>query len=164
MVLQRAHGVPPATVVEKAVEPGKNYTVNKSWALSLLAQQHYGLVNPTVLDILLEHNPQITDVSRVLANEPIEVPPLTDEQFLGLDPDGKHHIYLGTFDDQQSIRALTKHPLLQGKTLRTDLRQVSSDILWYRLTAGGFQSREDAMQVLTSLKQQGVLPALAASP
>ena len=164
MVLQRDHGVPPATVVAKPVEPGKNSTVNKSWALSLLAQQHYGLVNPTVLDILLEHNPQITDVNRIPADEPIEVPPLTDEQFVGMDPDGRHHIYLGTFDDQRSIRNLTKHPLLQGKTLKTALRQVSSDIFWYRLTAGGFQSREDAMQVLTSLKQQGVLPAFAASP
>jgi general secretion pathway protein A len=164
MVLKRAHGVPPATVVEKAVEPGKNFTVNKSWTLSLLAQQHYGLVNPTVLDILLEHNPQITDVSRVPANEPLKIPPLTDEQFLGMDPDGRHHIYLGTFDDQQSIRALMKHPLLQGKTLKTALRQVSSDILWYRLTAGGYQSREDAMQVFRSLKQQGLLPAFAASP
>jgi len=164
MVFQRAHSVPPATVVEKAVEPGKNYTVNKNWTLSLLAQRNYGFVNPTVLDILLEYNPHITDVSRVPANEPIEVPPLTDEQFLGLDPDGKHHIYLGTYDDQQSIRALTKHPLLQGKTLRTDLRQVSTDILWHRLTARGFQSREDALQVLRSLKQQGLLPALAASP
>jgi general secretion pathway protein A len=164
MVLQRAHSVPPATVVEKAVEPGKNYTVNKSWTLSLLAQQHYGLVNPTVLDILLEHNPRITDVNRIPADEPIEVPPLTEEQFLGTDPDGKHTLYLGTFDDQPSIRTLMKHPLLQGKTLKTTLRQVSGDIIWYRLTARGFQSREDALQVLRSLKQQGVLPAFASSP
>ena len=164
MVLKRTQGVPPATVVEKAVEPAKNFTVKINWPLSLLAQQHYGLVNPTVLDFLLEHNPQITDVSRVPADEPIEVPPLTEEQFLGMDPDGRHHIYLGTFDDQQSIQTLRKHPLLQGKTLKTTLRQVSSDILWYRLTAGGFQSKEDALQVLRSLKQQGVLPAFAASP
>jgi hypothetical protein len=61
------------------------------------------------------------------------------------------------------MQTLMKHPLLQGKILNTARRKISGDIFWYRLTAGGFQSREDAMQVLRSLKQQGVLPAFAAS-
>jgi hypothetical protein len=163
-VLKRDKGVPPATVIQKPVEPEKNATVQKGWALSLLAQQHYGLVNPTVLDILMEHNPQITDVNWIPAGDPIKVPPLTDELFLGTDPDGRNHIYLGTFDDQRSIQTLMKHPLLQGKTFKTALRKVSNDIVWYRLTAGEFQSREDALQVLRSLKQQGALPAFPASP
>jgi general secretion pathway protein A len=148
----------------KAVEAKKTVIVKKGRNLSDLAQEHYGLVNPTVLDILLEHNPKITDVNRIPADEPIEIPPLTDEQFLGMDPDGRHNIYLGTFDDQRSSQTLMKHPLLQGKTLKTDRRKVSGQMFWYRLTAGGFQSREDAMQILRSLKQQRVLPAFAASP
>jgi general secretion pathway protein A len=190
MALKRDHSVPPAAVVEKAVpaavvekaapvqakidmqepeapravEAKKTVMVKKGQTLSVLAQEHYGLVNPTVLTILLEHNPQITDVNRIPADEPIEVPPLTDEQFLGMDPDGRHHIYLGTFDDQRSMQTLMKQQLLQGKTLKTDRQKVSGKIFWYRLTAGGFQSREDAMQVLRSLKEQGDLPAFAASP
>jgi general secretion pathway protein A len=163
MVWQRVQGVPPATAVEKAVEPEKTLAVKKNMALSSLARQHYGLANPTVMDFLLEHNPHITDMNRIPADEPIEVPPLTEEQFLGTDPDGKHYIYLGTFDDEQSIQTLRNHPLLQGKTLKTTLRNVSSDSPWYRLTAGGFQSKKDALQVLRSLKQQGVLPAFAPS-
>jgi septal ring-binding cell division protein DamX len=93
----------------------------------------------------------------------MKIPPLTDERFLGRDPDGKFHIYLGTFGDQRSIQALKKHPLLQGKTFKTALRKVSSDVLWYRLTAGGFQSKEEALQALRGLKKQGVLPAFPAS-
>ena len=138
--------------------------MKKNVALASLAQQHYGLVNPTVLDFLLEHNPHITDVNRIPADQPIEVPPLTEEQFLGMDPDGTHFVYLGTFDDEQSIQSLRKHPLLQGKTFKTVFRNASGDTPWYRLTAGGFQSKKDALQVLRSLKQQGVLPAFAASP
>jgi len=164
MVWKQVQGVPPATAIEKAVEPVKTFTMKKNVTLMFLAQQHYGLANPTVLDILLKHNPQITDMNRIRADEPIEVPPLTDEQFLGTDPEGRYQIYLGTFDDQRSIQTLREHPLLQGKTFKTALREVSSDVAWYRLTAGGFQSREDALQVLSSLKQQGVLPAFAASP
>jgi general secretion pathway protein A len=45
--------VPAQTKVEKkeqrpAVEPGTSITVQKGWTLSLVAQQHYGLVNPTI--------------------------------------------------------------------------------------------------------------------
>jgi len=186
-VLKRDRDTAPVTVVEKtapeaiveksvpvqakirkqeqpqAVEPEKTVTVKRGWTLSLLAQQQYGLVNPTVLDILLEQNPRITDVNQIPADEPMKIPPLTDERFLGRDPDGRFHIYLGTFGDQRSIQALKKHPLLQGKTFKTALRKVSSDVLWYRLTAGGFQSKEEALQALRGLKQQGVLPAFPAS-
>jgi hypothetical protein len=162
MVLNRYQDVPPVTAVEKAVEP-ETTTVKKERALAALAQQRYGFVNPTVLDILLEHNPHITDLNRLPTDEPINAPPLTDELFLGMDPDGRYHIYLGTFDDQRSIETLWNHPLLQARTLKMGLRRVSSNILWYRLTASGFQSREDAMQVLRTLKQQGILPAFAAS-
>ena len=162
MVLNRYQDVPPVTAVENAVEP-ETTAVKKERALAALAQQRYGFVNPTVLDILLEHNPHITDLNRLPTDEPINAPPLTDELFLGMDPDGRYHIYLGTFDDQRSIETLWNHPLLQARTLKMGLRRVSSNILWYRLTASGFQSREDAMQVLRTLKQQGVLPAFAAS-
>jgi hypothetical protein len=70
---------------------------------------------------------------------------------------------LGTFGNQRPIQALRKQPLLQGKALQTSLRKASRSILWYRVTVGGFSSREDALQALRSLKQQGVLPAFAAS-
>jgi general secretion pathway protein A len=147
----------------QTVELEKTVTVKKGWTLSLLAKQQYGFVNPTVLDILLERNPQIIDVNQLPADKPMKIPSLTEERFLGRDPDGRYHIYLGTFDDQQSIQALKKHPLLQGKTFKTKLRKVSSDGLCYRVTAVGFQSKAEALKVLHDLKQQGVLPAFAAS-
>jgi hypothetical protein len=174
---------PPATeaVVEKAVsvrakiekqnqpqavEPEKTVTVKKNRTLrtlSYLAQQHYGLVNPTILDILLEHNPQITDVNRIPADKQIKFPSLTEEKFLGRDPDGRHRIYLGTFGDQRSIQALRKHPFLKGKTFKITPRKVSSDRLFYRVTVMGFKSKQEALHVLHDLKQQGLLPAFAAS-
>jgi general secretion pathway protein A len=159
MVFYRDKGVSPA----KAVEPEKN-TVKRNLTLSSLARQHYGLVNPTVLDFLLENNPHITDMNRLPTDEPIVVPPLTEEKFIGVDPNGTYSVYLGTFDDQQSIQTVTNHPLLQGLTLKATPRNVSNDVLWYRLTAVGFRTRDDAMQVLKSLKQQGLLPAFAPSP
>jgi general secretion pathway protein A len=178
-VLKRDRGATPPTmitVVEKAnpiqakiqkqlpaVELDKFITVKKGWTLSLMAKQQYGFVNPTVLDIMLEHNPQITDVNQIPADEQMKIPAITDEMLLSRDTDGKYQVYLGTFGDQRSIQALRIHPLLQGKAFKAAQRKVASNVFWYRVTVGGFSSREDALQALRSLKQQGVLPAFAAS-
>ncbi len=146
-----------------AVGPGAVVTVKKGWTLSYLAQQYYGLSNPTILDILLEHNPQIKDVNQIFADEQMKVPALTEEMFIGPDADGRYHIYLGTFGDQRSLQALKKNPLLRGKMFSTTRRIAASDVLWYRLNVSGFPSREEASQAFRSLKKQGVLPAFAAS-
>jgi len=145
-----------------AAEPERTVTAKKGWTLSFLAKQQYGFVNPTILDILIERNPQITDVNRLPADRPMKIPPLAEERFIGRDADGRHHIYLGTFVDQQSVQALKNHPLLRGKTFRTKLRKVSDEGLCYHVTAAGFQSKEEALHVLRELKRQGLLPAFAA--
>jgi hypothetical protein len=132
--------------------------------LASLARQHYGIVNPTVLDFILRYNRNITDINRVPADEPITVPPLADEEFFGVDEKGKPFLFLGTFEDEQSIQALRNHPLLKGKTIKTTLREVSSDTHWYRLTVGGFRTDKEAEKVFRSLKGQGVLPAFPAAP
>ncbi len=151
------------TPPEKSIAP-ENPVVKRSVTLSSLARQHYGVVNPTVLDILLQHNPHIADMNRVPVDRPIEVPQLTDDQLLGIDEDGKPFLYLGTYDDEQAIQALRNNALLKGKTFKTTLREVSSNTHWYRLTASGFKTTADARKTLESLKQQGLLPAFATSP
>ena len=181
-VLQRDQVIAPPTptaIVEKAIPtqakkkqqeellpavvPGTVITVKKGWTLSLVAQQYYGLANPTVLDVLLEHNPQITDVNQIFADQQMKIPTLTEEMFLGPEADGRYYIYLGTFGDQRSMKALRKNPLLQGKAVETKLRIASSDVLWYRMKASGFSSRGEALLTLRGLKEQGVLPAFTAS-
>ena len=164
LVLKPSAAVPPPPVVQALVAPATPPIVKKNINLASLAQRHYGVVNPTVLDILMQHNRHITDMHRVPTDEPIIVPPITDKEFFGTDDDGKPYLYLGTFEDEKSIQALRNHPLLRGKTLKTALREVSIDTHWYRLTAGGFKTKRDAEKVFRSLKEQGLLPAFSASP
>ena len=163
-VFKQGAALPPAPVAEKAVAPAPPPIVKKNITLASLARQHYGFANPTILDILLLHNRNITDINRVPADETIEVPPLTDEQFFGTDTDGRPTLYLGTFENEQAIQMLRNHPLLLGETLRTTLREVSSDTHWYSLTAAGFKTKQDAEKVFRSLKEKGALPAFAAQP
>ena len=146
----------------RAAQQEQTITLQKGMTLSLLARQQYGFVNSTVLDILLEHNPKITDVNRIPAGQTMKIPLLTEEMFVSQDMEGRYRAYLGTFSEQKGVQALKIHPLLRGKTFRTVLRKVSAESLSYRLTAGGFQSREEALQVLRDLRKQGLLPAFAA--
>jgi hypothetical protein len=151
-------GKPPAAGLQKVV------TVKKGWTLTLLSQQHFNGVNPTLLDLIMEHNPQITDLHRITENEKIRIPVITESLFLSRDPDRGYSIFLGTFGDRQPIEVLRKQPVLRDKTIRIAPRKVSRDETWYRASVDGFQTEEQALQALRSLKQQGLLPAFAASP
>ena len=151
-------GKPPAAGQQKVV------TVKKGWTLTLLSQQHFNSVNPTLLDLIMEHNPQITDVNRITENEKIRIPVITEGLFLSRNPDRGYSVFLGTFVDQQSIEVFRKQTVLRDKTIRIAPRKVSHGETWYRASVDGFQTEEQSLQALRSLKQQGLLPAFAASP
>jgi len=152
-------GAPPvATAQQKVV------TVKRGWTLTHLSQQHFKGVNPTLLDLIMEHNPQIKDVNRITENEAIRIPIITEAVFLRKEPDRGFGVFLGTFADRQSIEVFRKQAVLRDKTIRIAPRQVSRDETWYRASADGFETQEQALQALRNLKQQGLLPAFAASP
>jgi general secretion pathway protein A len=179
-VLKQDRGGTPPVVVETAVPlkakktttkgkvpaagQQKVVTMKKGWTLTLLSQQHFNGVNPTLLDLIMEYNPQITDVHRIMENEKIRIPVITESLFLSRDPDRGYSIFLGTFGDRQPIEVLRKQPVLRDKTIRIAPRKVSRDDTWYRASVDGFQTEEQALQTLRSLKQQGLLPAFTASP
>jgi general secretion pathway protein A len=179
-VLKQDWGDTPPVVVETAVPlkaktttkkgkppaagPQKVITVKKGWTLTLLSQQHFNGVNPTLLDLIMEHNPQIKDVNRITENEKIRLPVITEGLFLSRVPDRGYSVFLGTFADRQSIEVFRKQAVLRDKTIRIAPRTASRDETWYRASADGFQTQEQALQALRSLKQQGLLPAFAASP
>jgi hypothetical protein len=112
----------------------------------------------------MEHNPQIKDVNRITENEKIRLPVITEGLFLSRVPDRGYSVFLGTFADRQSIEVFRKQAVLRDKTIRIAPRTASRDETWYRASADGFQTQEQALQALRSLKQQGLLPAFAASP
>ena len=151
-------GQPLASGQQKVV------TVKKGWTLTLLSQQHFNGVNPTLLDLMMEHNPQIKDVNRITENEKIRIPVITEGLFLSRVPDRGYSVFLGTFVDRQSIEVFRKQPALKDKTIRIAPRTASRDETWYRASVDGFQTEEQALQALRILKQQGLLPAFAATP
>lgn len=151
--------VPPAAAVQHRV-----ITVKRGATLTLISQQQYNGVNPTLLDLIMEHNPQIRNVNRISENEKVRIPVITDRLFLRKEPDRGYGVFLGTFIDQQSIEVFRKQAVLRDKTIRIAPRKVSNVETWYRASVDGFQTEEQALQALQALRGQGLLPAFAASP
>lgn len=139
-------------------------SVKKGWTLSLVAQQYYNNVNPTLIDLILEFNPQITDLNRIFVNQQIKIPRITEESLLIQTPGQSYKIYLGTFNDEQFVHSLKKKLVLKGKTLEVVPRKVSPRDTWLRVLAGEFKTREESLRAIRALRQQDLLPAFVGSP
>lgn len=159
--------VPSAPVetagAEQTGRPPENIiTTGPAKTLSLLAREHYKYVNPTVLDLILRYN-QMSDVNRTIANKKIKLPVITEELLLSQSPNKTYKIYLGTFTSERSIDVFRNHPVLTEKTIRMRPRKVTRDDLWLRVTAEGFETREEALNAVATLRRQGLLPAFSGS-
>ena len=154
--------------IEKEGSPRKAteriVSVKEGWTLSILAQQHYNHVNPTLIDLILEFNPQITDLNLIFVNQQIKIPSITEELLLIQTPGQSYKIYLGTFNDEQFGHSFKKNLVLKGKTLEVVPRKVSPRDTWVRVLAGEFKTREESLRAIRALRQQDLLPAFVGSP
>jgi len=150
--------VPPKNATEIIV------SVKKSWTLSLLAQEYYNNVNPTLIDLILEFNPQITDLNRIFVDQQIKIPRITEELFLIQAPNQSYKIYLGTFNNKQFGYSLKENPVLKGKNLEVIPHKVSQKDTWFRVVIGEYKTRDESLKAIQALRQQGLLPAFVSSP
>jgi general secretion pathway protein A len=159
---------PPWERKEKAVsleKPAERIvSVREGWNLNLMARQYYHTVNPTLLDLILEFNPQITDLNRIFIDQQIKMPTLTEDLILLKTPDHKYKIHLGTFSGERPVQPFKNNPVLKGKRIEIVSRRVTPRDTWFRVLAGEYQSKEEGLKVIRALRQQGLLPAFAASP
>jgi general secretion pathway protein A len=159
---------PPWEKRGKAVFPEKPaeriVSVREGWNLNLMARQYYHQVNPTLLDLILEFNPQITDLDRIFIGQQIKMPTLTEDLILLKTAGQKYKIHLGTFSGERSVQTFKNNPALKGKRIEIVSRRVTPRDTWFRVLAGEYQTKEESLKVIRTLRQQGLLPAFAASP
>lgn len=120
-----------------------------------LAREHYGRVNPTILDLILEANPSITDINRIPIHKRIMMPSLTEDSFILSVPNKPFTIHLGTYDHRPSLAVFQNQPILRGKTIEIMVRTISPKERWYRVEAGPFATKEEAATALKAMKQSG---------
>ena len=120
-----------------------------------LAREHYGRVNPTILDLILEANPSITDINHIPMHKGIVMPSLTEDSFILSVPDKPFTIHLGTYDHRPSLTVFQNQPVLRGKTIEIMVRTISPKERWYRVVAGPFATKEEAATALKAMEQNG---------
>ena len=123
-----------------------------------LGQRFYHTTNETLLDFILENNPEIANIHLIRVNQQINIPEIAGESLIIQSPDGSFKIYLGTFLSSESAKVYHREPVLQGKEFEVIPRKVSPNDTWYRITAGKFNNKEECLEVISILREKDLLP------
>ena len=128
--------------------------------LSIMALKYYGRGNLTMIDRVLDSNPEIMNANLININQAIRFPRITEESLILTSPDFRYKIHAGTFRTQDASKLYINEPILTGKEIEIIPRQVSPQETWYRVIIGKFEDKEEALRTIQALKQKRLLPSL----
>ena len=129
-----------------------------------MALHYYPVVNASLLDFILEVNPEVTDSNLIFSSQKIKIPKITEESLLIRVSDDIYKIHVGTFSSDQDMHVYKDEPLLRGKKLEIVPRRVSAGETWYRILVGEFNTKEEALRSIQVLKGKKLLPLLDCLP
>ena len=154
--------VSPLTTPLTSTKEGDNISeivaIKKGQTISSLTEKYYRMVNNTLMDLILDANPAITDVHLIMVNQKIKIPKLTEELLMMQSTDHTYKIHLGTFQNSNFLRFYSSELALKGKAIEIFPRKVSPQDTWYRVVVGPFGHRNECLKVLGQLKEKGLLP------
>lgn len=134
--------------------------VKMGQTLSFLSQQYYQMTNATLLDFILQYNPEVANIHLINVNQKIKVLKITEISLLLPTSEGTYKIYLGTFWTPDFSRIFRNEPALKGKEIEIIPRKVSPQDTWYRIHAGTFDNQGEALKTIHLLVEKGLLPFL----
>jgi general secretion pathway protein A len=138
--------------------------VRKGQTVSQLTQKYFGRADLALIDLLLELNPEITNVHLIMVDQKIRIPHITEELLIIPYPDHTYKIHAGTFETPDPARLYSNEPELKGKKMEIFPRKVSSRETWYRVVIGKFDNKDEVLRMVSLLKKRGVLPAFGGFP
>jgi general secretion pathway protein A len=136
----------------------KTVTVKPGENIYSIAAHNYHVANTSVVDQILELNPQIVNSRKLFANQQLSLPDITEESLLIETGDGAYQVRLGTFLKPQYANFLKGEPALRGKGIQIIPRKLPGGETWYRAVAGKFSTREEGSKVIRELKAKGLSP------
>ncbi|MGE5253702.1 MAG: AAA family ATPase [Planctomycetaceae bacterium] len=150
---------PPASHRSKAeARIKKTVTVKPGENIYSIAAHNYHVANTSVVDQILEVNPQIVNSRKLFANQQLSLPDITEESLLIAIGDGAFQVRLGAFLKPQYANFLKEEPVLRGKGVQIIPRKLPGGETWYRAVAGKFSTREEGLKVIRELKAKGLSP------
>jgi hypothetical protein len=138
--------------------------VRKGQTVSQLTQKYFGRADLALIDLLLELNPEITNVHLIMVDQKIRIPHITEELLIIPYSDHTYKIHAGTFETPDPAKLYSNEPELKGKKMEIFPRKVSSRETWYRVVIGKFDNKDEVLRMVSLLKKKGVLPAFGGFP
>ncbi len=139
----------PEIRVKKIVEakPGVN--------LSSLAYEHYKVSDETLVDHILKLNPEITNPNLILVSQKIRIPEITESLLIVQYPEGLYKVHLRTFADFRSAGLFRRIAAPWAKEITIVPWKISAQETWYRVMAGPFVNRNEALLAIEAMKLKG---------
>jgi phage tail protein X len=138
--------------------------VRKGQTVSQLTQKYYGRADLTLIDFLLDLNPEITNVHLIMVDQKIRIPHITEELLIIRSPDHTYKIHMGTFEAPELAEPYNNEPALKGKKVEVFPQKVSPRETWYRVMIGNFDNKDETLKMISLLKGKGLLPAFGGFP
>ena len=137
----------------EANAPVNELTIKEGATLSSIATRHYGFVNATVLDCILESNPEIVDIDLVRSGSQVLLPQAVGKARFVKRPDGAFDIHAATFMTHREARDYAGRIGSDLGGVDIVKRRVAPAKDWYRVLVGPFASREEGRSALQSLER-----------
>jgi hypothetical protein len=138
--------------------------VERGEFLFSLAKKYYHTANTTLIALILDCNPEITNADLIILNQKIKIPKITEELLIIQYTEQTYKIHVGTFQNSSYVRIYRNEPVLKGKVIEVFSRKVSPKDNWYWVVVGPFTHKDDCLKVIDQLKGKGLLPIFGGSP
>ena len=139
-------------------------TVKRGQTIYSLTQKYYHIVNRTLMDLILDSNPEIKNVHLILVDQKIKIPKITEESLIIKTPENTYKINAGTFQTPHPAKIYNDERTLKGKKIEILPRNVSTHETWYQVVIGKFDSEDEVLKMIGFLKGEGLLPAFGGLP
>ena len=134
-------------------------TARKGDMISTLVTRHYGTAHDTLFDIIKRANPRIEDLDRIDIGQQIVLPAPDIDNFIIEIAKNIFSVHIATFSSYAYAQSylsrikVPQHPLLFSPVT------VAGATPWYRITMGGFATREEAQEVARSIISENYIMA-----
>jgi general secretion pathway protein A len=150
--------------VNNETQSTKSIIVKTGQSISRLAQQYYGMSNLTRADLILDSNPEITNANLISVNQKVRMPKITEESMIVKSSERTYKINVGTFWSPKFAELYRSEPSLRGKEIEIVSKKATPNETWYRVLVGKFNSEDEALKVISILKDKKLLPLFTAEP
>jgi hypothetical protein len=154
----------PLTSTNEGDKISEIAAIKKGQTIYSLTKKYYRLVNKTLMDLVLDSNPEITDVHLIMVGQKIKIPKMREELLIIKSPEDTYKINAGTFQTPGPARLYSDEGALRGRKVEVLPRKVSPQETWYRVVIGNFDSEDEVLRMIDLLKEMDLLPAFGGLP